>query len=166
MKNVLMSLGIILLMAVGCGEDQAATDQGSVILHQKYTEPGSNELYNGERIINNNLGEVRIKVQYVDGYPETVIYYNSNQQKMTSIVVADEGKGEVKRHTQWYKSGQKKFEHRENTLKEWYKNGQLKADVPYDENGDLHGIAKTWDENGKLKEEEAYDHGKLVEASD
>ena len=165
MKNVLMSLGIILLMVGGCGEDQAATDQGPIVLHQEYMEPGTNTSYSGERVIQNEDLNLRAKAIYVEGYPEKVTYYNANKQKQTEIVVADEGKGKVKRHTQWYKSGQKKFEHYGNTLREWYGNGELKADVPYDENGDLHGIAKTWDEDGNLKEEESYEHGTLTDSA-
>ncbi len=165
MKNLLMSLGIILLMVIGCGEDQAANDQGPIVLHQEYMQPGTDTPYNGERVIHNEDLNLRTKAIYVEGYPEKVTYYNANKQKQSEIVVADEGKGEVKSHTQWYKSGQKKFEHHGNTLREWYENGQLKADVPYDENGDLHGIAKTWDEEGNLKEEESYEHGTLTDSA-
>ncbi|MGM0545645.1 MAG: toxin-antitoxin system YwqK family antitoxin [Bacteroidota bacterium] len=165
MKNVLMVLGIALIMMVGCGEEQADTDQGLAVLHQEYMEPGTDEPYNGERNIHNEALNLKGKAIYVDGYPEEVTYYNSDDQKKTEIVVADKGKGEVVRQTEWYKSGQKKFEHHKNTLREWYENGQLRADVPYDENGDLHGIAKTWDEDGNLKEEESYEHGTLTDSA-
>lgn len=158
-----MGLGIALITMAGCGEEQSTTDQGPIVLHQEYMEPGTDEPYNGERVIHNEDLNLRAKAIYVNGYPEKVIYYNSNKQKQTEIIVADEGKGEVKRHTTWYESGQKKFEHHQSTLREWHENGQLKADVPYDENGDLHGVAKTWDEDGKLKGEESYQHGTLVE---
>ncbi len=164
MKKVLMVLGIALITMVGCDEEQAATDQGPAVIHQEYMEPGTDEPYNGERDIHNEDLNLRAKAIYVDGYPEKVTYYNTNEQKISEIIVADEGKGEVQRHT-WYEGGQKTFEHHEDTLREWYTNGQLKAVVPYDANGDLHGISKTWDEDGNLKGEETYEHGELVDSS-
>lgn len=164
MKKMMM-VCVMLLLIAGCADDQVATDQGIVVLHHEYVEPGTDEPFNGERIIHNDSLNLRQKAQYVDGYPEEVIYYYPNQQEKTKIVVADDGRGEVTTHTEWYESGQKKFEHHNYTLREWHENGQLKAEVPYDENGDLHGIAKTWDEEGNLNGEEEYEQGKLVESS-
>ncbi len=153
----------MLLLITGCTGDQVATDQGIVVLHKEYMEPGTDEPFNGERVIQNDSLNLRQKALYVDGYPETVTYYYPNEKKKTRIVVADNGKGEVARHTEWYVNGEKKFEHLDRTLKEWHENGQLKAEVPYDENGDLHGIAKSWDKEGNLKDEEEYRHGELIE---
>lgn len=155
-----MVFGMLLLVA-GCADDQVKTD-GIVVLNQKYMEPGSDEPFNGERVIHNESLNLKQKAQYIGGYPKTVTYYYPNENKKTQIVVGDQGKGEVKTHTEWYENGQKKFKHHDNTLREWYKNGQLKAEVPYDENGDLHGVAKTWDEDGNLKAEEKYEQGELM----
>ncbi len=161
----LMVIGLVLLIIVSCEGEKDTINQGPVVLHQEYVEPGTDEPYNGERIIQNDSLNLRAKAIYVDGYPKTVTYYNSNEQKKTELIVADEGKGEVKSHTEWYKNGQKKFEHHDNFMKEWFENGELKAEVPYDDNGDLHGIAKSWDEEGNLTEEN-YEHGTLVDNAD
>lgn len=162
MKNVLIILGVLLL--VGCAKEKVVSNHGVIVLKQEFVKAGSDQPYSGERIIQNDDGMLRAKALYVDGYPETVIYYYPSQQKKTKIFVGDKGQGEVQTHTEWYKNGQKKFEHHNDTLREWYENGQLKAEAPYDKNGDLHGITKKWDEDGSLTGQEKYKHGELVKS--
>lgn len=45
--------------------------------------------------------------------------------------------------------------------REYHDNGKLKAEIPRNKQGQIHGVMKEWYDNGQLSREVSYDQGKL-----
>lgn len=158
MQKFITIVGLVLVLGMGCNGEP-----DGYVLHQEYLDPDSGEPFEGKRTWHYDTGDLEAEVYYVEGYPQTIVSYYPNQQKVSEILVGDKGKGDVKKQTAWYENGQKKFQSGEQVVKEWHENGELKAEVNYSENGELHGITKTWNEEGTLEEKQEYKNGSLVE---
>jgi antitoxin component YwqK of YwqJK toxin-antitoxin module len=77
--------------------------------------------------------------------------------------VGDESKPYSGRATEYYPSGQLRFERvyengeEKGLQREWYENGQLSSEGVY-ENGEMNGLQRAWYENGQLMFETVYEN--------